>query len=268
MILSGCAALREFQMASEAKAHLERGQNLERLGRYDEALIEYEKVLTLSPLKSPEEDQALFHMGLIHAHFAYPKRDYGKAKVYFIRILNDYPQSPQLEQAKIWVGVLHEAQRLSQAFESSKQAIETLNQAIDRMEKAKRTGREESKVEPRGEVQESLHRGQRLLAQGDFEGAVGEHQRALGLAHHKPPEDEILFHLGLIYAHPNNPKKDYAKSLDFFKRLIKDHPKSPLSEQAKTWVGILQENEKLSEVIQKSKQVDIEIEERKREKQK
>ncbi len=268
MILSGCAALKEFQMASEAKAHLERGQDLQTLGRYEEALTEYEKVLALSPSKSTEEARALFHMGLIHAHFAYSKRDYGRAKGYFITILNDYPKSPQAEEAKIWVGVLHEAQRLNQTLESSKQVIERLNQVVEKMEKAQRTGREETKVESRGEAQESLHRGQRLLAQGDFEGAIGEHQRALGLAHRKAPRDEILFHLGLIYAHPNNPKKDYAKSLDFFKRLIKDHPKSPLSDQAKTWMGILQENEKLNEVIQKSKQVDLEIEERKREKQK
>jgi TolA-binding protein len=81
--------------------------------------------------------------------------------------------------------------------------------------------------------------------------------------------------MGLILAHPGNSKKDYAKSLALFKRLMKDHPRSPWTEQAQAWVGVLQENEKLSRsieelsrVIEKSKQVDIEIEEKKREKAK
>jgi hypothetical protein len=40
--------------------------------------------------------------------------------------------------------------------------------------------------------------------------------------------------------------------------LIEGYPKSPLVQQAKIWVGVLQ-------VIEKSKQVDIEIEEMKKE---
>jgi hypothetical protein len=39
-------------------------------------------------------------------------------------------------------------------------------------------------------------------------------------------------------------------------------------EQAKIWVGLLQEYDSLTQVIQKLKQVDIEVEERKREKAK
>jgi len=49
-------------------------------------------------------------------------------------------------------------------------------------------------------------------------------------------------------------------------QLIKDYPESPLVEQSKIWVKVLQKNEELNQVIQKLKQVDIEIEERKREK--
>jgi hypothetical protein len=72
--------------------------------------------------------------------------------------------------------------------------------------------------------------------------------------------------LGLIYANFGNPQRDLEKSLDFFKRLIKNYPKSPLVEQAKIWVGTLEENEALNKVIQKLKQVDIEIEEMRRKK--
>ena len=79
--------------------------------------------------------------------------------------------------------------------------------------------------------------------------------------------------MGLIYAHPGNPKRDYGKSLSYFKKLMKDYPQSPWSELAKAWTGMIQENErlnqtveKLNQTIEKSKQVDIEIEEKKREK--
>ena len=131
--------------------------------------------------------------------------------------------------------------------------------------------------------------GQKLLARGDFEGSLKEHQKALSLSGKNPPGDETLFQIGLIYAHPENPKKDYEKSLDQFKRLIKDYPQSPRADEARIWTGILQENQKLkqandrlsqaneklnqtienlNQLIQKSKQVDIQIEEKKREKTK
>jgi hypothetical protein len=81
--------------------------------------------------------------------------------------------------------------------------------------------------------------------------------------------------MGLIHAHPGYPKRDTTKSLALFRRLIKDYPRSPWVEQARAWAAVLQENEKLSRsveelnrVIEKSKQVDIEIEEKKREKAK
>ncbi len=136
---------------------------------------------------------------------------------------------------------------------------------------------EKIKVKIRGQEKayQHLDQGKRLLVQGDYEGAVNENLKILSLAHHTPPEDEALFNMGLIYAHSENPKKDYGKSLRFFKKLIKDYPQSPWIEQTKIWVGMLQENEKLSrsieelnQVIEKSKLVDIEIEERKRERAK
>ena len=68
------------------------------------------------------------------------------------------------------------------------------------------------------------------------------------------------------------PKRDYQKSLDHFKRLVKVFPQSPFAGQAKIWIGLLQENERLkreieelNKTIKKSKQVDIEIDEKKRE---
>jgi len=118
-----------------------------------------------------------------------------------------------------------------------------------------------------------LLRARKLLARQDYEGSLRENQKVLSLSGKNPPGDEALFNMGLIYAHPENPKKDYGRSLSLFQRLVKEYPQSSLAEQAKIWAGILYENEKLNQTIEKlnqmieeTKQVDIQIEEKKREK--
>jgi len=116
----------------------------------------------------------------------------------------------------------------------------------------------------RNEAQVYLLRGQALLSQSNYDGALSEFQKVLALPPDKPLKDEALFDIGLVYAHLGNPHRDVEKSLEFFKRLINHYPKSSLAEQAKMWVGILEENEKLNQVIQRMKQVDIEIEEMRR----
>ncbi len=113
---------------------------------------------------------------------------------------------------------------------------------------------------------ERLLRSKKLLHQGDYAGSLKESQRVLSLPGKNPPKDQALFQMGLIYADINNPQKDFGKALDFFKKAVKDYPKSPLAGEARVWTGVLQENEKLSQVIEKSKQVDIAVEEKKREK--
>lgn len=122
------------------------------------------------------------------------------------------------------------------------------------------------------DAEEHLIVAQKFLAQGDYEGSLKENQKVLSLFENTPPGDEALFNMGLIYAHYEYPKRDYKKSLDLFKKLVKVYPQSPLVGEAKIWIGILQENERLNneieelnKAIKKTKEVDIEIEEKKKE---
>lgn len=122
-------------------------------------------------------------------------------------------------------------------------------------------------------ISESLTWVKLLLERQDYDGAFREAQKVLTLAGKNAPGDDALFHMGLIFAHPGNPKKDYGRSIAFFRRMTKEYPQSPLIEQARIWMGIIQENEKLNQtvqnlnlVIEEFKRVDIEIEEKKREK--
>ncbi len=126
--------------------------------------------------------------------------------------------------------------------------------------------------EAKSQARESLGMAQKCFDQGNYEEALKENQKVLSLYDQVPPGDEALFNMGLLYAHPGYPKKDYRKSIDLFKRLVKTFPQSPLTGQAKLWIGILRENEKLNreteglhKAIRKSKQVDIDIDKKKKE---
>jgi outer membrane protein assembly factor BamD (BamD/ComL family) len=102
-----------------------------------------------------------------------------------------------------------------------------------------------------------LRRVDSFISRGDFEGAMKESQDILARSPKTPPGDEALLDLGLISAHYANPKRDYKKALGYFMRIEKDFPRSPLVEEAKIWTSVLQ-------AFEKAKQVDIEIEEKKK----
>jgi tetratricopeptide (TPR) repeat protein len=259
--LANCAVLKDFTGEHESGDTLARGHKHFARRDYEGALEAYQKVISMPAARS-EKTEALFSMGLIYAHFGYSKKSYDKALRFFIRILNEYPESSWVEQARIWVGVLQEHGRLSKSIEKSRETIKGPEKV------PQPTSKVETKAEEVGPSRDHLVRGQRLLAQGDYDGSLAESQKILAMPGHRSQEDEALFNLGLIYAHFGNPKRDPEKALDYFKRLIKDHPKSPWVEQARMWVEMLQENDALNRVIQKLKQVDIEVEEKKREKTK
>jgi tetratricopeptide (TPR) repeat protein len=263
LVLSGCATLEKVGVNIKGKVEayqsLHRGKELLAQGDYDGAFTENLKILSLA-LHRPPEDEALFNMGLILAHPENSKKDYGKSLFFFKKLMADFPKSAWIDRAKIWSGILQENEKLNQTIETIRQMNEKLKQ-VDR------------KIEEREEAHESLVNSQKLLAQGNYEGALKENQRVLSLYGQHILGHEALFNMGLIHAHPGNLKRDNGKAIFFFNKLIKDFPQSPFADQARIWLGMLLENqrlnqtvEKLQEVIEESKRVDIEIEERKREK--
>ncbi len=149
-----------------------------------------------------------------------------------------------------------------------------------------------SEMERKRQAREHLITAQELLAKRDYAGSLKANQRALSLYDRTPLGDEALFNTGLIFAHDAYPKKDYKKSLDAFKRLVNVFPQSPFAGQASIWIQVLQANEKsraeveelskavkecrqenqrlsreveeLNAAIHKSKQIDIEIDEKRK----
>jgi tetratricopeptide (TPR) repeat protein len=125
------------------------------------------------------------------------------------------------------------------------------------------------------EAREHLILGRQYLAQGHYVDALKEQEKVISIAGDHSPADEALFSMAVIFAHPANPAKDYGKTINYCRKLIKDYARSPLVEPAKTIIGILQENDKLNRmaerlntIIEESTKVDIGIEQKKREKAK
>ncbi|OGP93152.1 MAG: hypothetical protein A2157_14640 [Deltaproteobacteria bacterium RBG_16_47_11] len=263
--LLSCAVIQERRENKELRSYLQRGQKLLAQRNYDAALEAYQKVLSLSPHKPPE-DEALFNMGSAYAHFGNPKKDYKKSIDLFLRVLNDYPESHLSMQARIWVGVLLESTESIKKVERLKETIKNLEKVNQTLKESEKLKQPEARWEEYGEFREHILRGQKFLAQGNYEGAISENKKILSSSDSRSPKDEALFNLGLIFAHFGNPQQDLEKSIEFFKTVIKNNPKSSLAEQAKIWVEILQENAGLNHLLQKLKQVDIEIEEMKRKK--
>ena len=98
---------------------------------------------------------------------------------------------------------------------------------------------------------------QALIDRGDFEEATMRSEELLSARSKDSRPDEGLFALGLIHAHADNPRKDYHRSRDHFARLVKEYPDSPFAGESKIWIGVL-------DMIEKTKQVDIEIEGKKK----
>ena len=132
-----------------------------------------------------------------------------------------------------------------------------------------------------------------LFKEGYYEAAMKENQKLLSEG--KAPGDMALYNIGLISACSFNPKKDYLQALDTFKKLVSQYPHSSFAEEAKVWIQVLeehqkiagerqkfleekrnltrereilsQEREKLKYTVEKSRQLDIEIEKRRRQTQ-
>jgi len=120
---------------------------------------------------------------------------------------------------------------------------------------------------------------ERLISTGDYEGALKENEKIVGLFPLDSPGDSAVFNMGLIWINSGNPKKNYAKALGSFQRIPNDYPRSALAQEARIWIGVIKEliwyEGKLRKLevtvndlenrLNALKEIDIGIEEKKRE---
>jgi len=118
----------------------------------------------------------------------------------------------------------------------------------------------------------------RLKNKGDYKGALKENEKIVRLFPFESPGDSALFDMGLIWLHPDNPQKNYFKSLASFERILSDYPRSTLKEKARVYSGIIKKlvryegeindlKETVTELknrLETLKEIDIGIEEKRR----
>jgi len=63
--------------------------------------------------------------------------------------------------------------------------------------------------------------------------------------------DHALYMMGLIYANPEYTYVNYEISIHFFKKLVKEYPKSVFKDKAKIWIWLLNQNMDYAERIDK-----------------
>ena len=109
----------------------------------------------------------------------------------------------------------------------------------------------------RRELREALTQGQQLLASGDYDGSLKAFQNVIVIAKDQPPADAANYHIGVVYAHPQNPRRDWRKAIGSFDRVLTQYPESTLAEPAKAWIGVLNEIDATKQEIERTK-LDVE----------
>lgn len=265
----GCATLRETEREQTARGELR--EAAARLAEQDfKGASEMNmRVLGMYPDRPPG-DQAAFNMGIIFAHHANPEGDYRKSREFFAEVIRDFPPGALTGEAKVWAAVLYmceeckgrlaeTSQKVDEVTGQLKEKEQEIEEVHARLEELEGTIEEaKARREERMAIESQMSKTRKLISQKNFEGALDEQQKLASRYPNKPPGDEALFTMGLIFINADNAKKDYRRALDLFKRLVSQFPQSPRFEEAKAWVGVL-------DVIEKTKQVDIEIEQKKKE---
>ncbi|PKN19634.1 MAG: hypothetical protein CVU71_04475 [Deltaproteobacteria bacterium HGW-Deltaproteobacteria-6] len=112
--------------------------------------------------------------------------------------------------------------------------------------------------------------------QGNFSAAAVRYEQIL--SRYPQVGDRALFQLGMIYLLPLNRQKDYSKALEYFQRLAADYPQSRYRRTGDTFVALIadiagadkrvnaqrRQIEKLEQQLEQLKEVDINLNERKK----
>jgi tetratricopeptide (TPR) repeat protein len=134
-------------------------------------------------------------------------------------------------------------------------------------------------IQERWQGHKHLDLAETLISKGEYEGALKEYEEIVRLFPGVSPGDKALFHMGLIWAHPNNLQRNYKKALECFHRLLRDFPRTTLKDETRVWVSVLNKLilceskitylEKTVNTLEKQqdtlKEIDIRIEKKKRE---
>ncbi len=124
---------------------------------------------------------------------------------------------------------------------------------------------------------QDLAKARALMFKGDYEASLKYNKEVLR-QFPRMLGDQALFQMGLNYAHPENPNPDNQKSIECFQKIIEKFPKSSIGDEAVIWILFIQktienkkmfdnlqrDKENLKDQIEKLKNIDLGIEDKKR----
>jgi hypothetical protein len=128
---------------------------------------------------------------------------------------------------------------------------------------------------------------QKVMADGDYGGFLTENQKKFRECDESGTCDEALFNLGFVYSYPRSPYFNQAKGLEYFDQLVQKYPQSVWAYQAKAWSEIIRRNktttvkkqkdfqkelksrdeaiDDLQKKMERSREIDLEVERKERE---
>lgn len=94
------------------------------------------------------------------------------------------------------------------------------------------------------------------FSSGDFLTSLKKNQEMLNRFPQKYGS-HALYMMGMIYANPENTYVNYEISIHFFKKLVKEYPQSVFKDKAKIWIWLLNQNMDYAEKVdKKNKRID------------
>ena len=205
-----------------------------------ETVVQRAKKVVAKNASAPPADAALYALGEVYAHHDYEGRDYVLSQHYFETLIENFPDSPLISEANVYISLLETIAAKEGPAAAEKQKSQQKNSRLDKGEQTVPV------IVPR-----------KIVENDNFEEAVRKNVEILAKAGNKKPTDGALYNLGLIYAHVNNPAKDFKTSQGYFQQLTSQFPDSELAEEAQIWLGLF-------ETLEKIQQIDIDIEQQKK----
>lgn len=253
-----CAPVQDKITALRAHQQLEQYRESMADGFFETIIEQSEQVLEENETEPPA-DVALYVLGEVYAHHDFAGRDYALSQYYFERLVENFPDSNLTSEAKTYINLFEtiaEREKEVTAATSEKEATAAAREK-EATAAEKKSSQKEKPIE-KEEKSASVAKSRQIVDNNDFAEAVQRNLQILEESGKKKPADEALYNLGLIYAHVDNPAKDYQKSQTYFNVLTEQFPDSDLAEEARIWLGLF-------ETIEKIQQIDIEIEQQKKE---
>ena len=175
-----------------------------------ETVIQQSKLVVAEDETKPPADIALYSLGEVYANHVYEGRNYALSQYYFEKLIMNFPDSHLTSEAKTYISLFETiAAKEKEAAAAEEEKVATEKPIVEKK-------KESAPVpEPR-----------KVVENQNFEKAVQENLQILQETGKKKPADEALYNLGLLYAHIDNPAKDFKKSQIYFHLLIKDFPDS------------------------------------------